>query len=54
MWSRKRTKGAEGDEGLISHQRKDTKLNDLIIRKQGREAGCPLLVSQRIALPQAN
>ena len=24
----------EGDEGLISDQRKDTKLNDLIIKKQ--------------------
>ena len=26
--------GCEGGEGLISDQRKDTKLNDLILRKQ--------------------
>lgn len=54
MWSRQRTKDAEGDEGLVSHQRTDTKLNELIIRKQGREAGCPLLVSQQITLLQAS
>ena len=54
MWSQKRTKDAEGDEGLIPDQRKDTQLNDLIIRKQGREAGCPLLGSPRITLLQAN
>ena len=37
-----KNEGCEGDEGLISDQRKDTKLNGLIIRKQDGPPGKPV------------